>query len=274
MNDFYRTLLNNNIKKALVDAETASKINHPYLIGKLRELFVDSLLQPMLNNNYSVSSGKAFDYDGNLSSEIDLCIYSKNLLPPIFFSSKDNISLLPIESVLNAIEVKSNFSKGNIEDAFNKFIIMDRKLICTSGFHDAKHEVIPYNFIKPHYSLFFFNYGHKQYSPDKILDIYKQIDSNWKQAPLITNICIANKGWLCNTSKGWIHISYDQNTNINEEIIGFLGTLVNDLPNIEASRGTPRIGYYLTDPLNIDLFIDNKFVSKPWGDGKFIFTNK
>jgi len=117
-------------------------------------------------------------------------------------------------------------------------------------------------------------YPNKHYTPDKILDIYKQIDNNWKQAPLITNICIANKGWLCNTSKGWIHISYDQNTNINEEIIGFLGTLVNDLPNIEASRGTPRIGYYLTDPLNIDLFIDNKFVSKPWGDGKFIFTNK
>ncbi|MEJ5144441.1 hypothetical protein [Sphingobacterium sp. MYb388] len=46
MNDFYRTLLNNSIKKALADADTASKINHPYLIGKLRELFIDSLLQP------------------------------------------------------------------------------------------------------------------------------------------------------------------------------------------------------------------------------------
>ncbi|KKX46902.1 hypothetical protein [Sphingobacterium sp. IITKGP-BTPF85] len=56
----------------------------------------------------------------------------------------------------------------------------------------------------------------------------------------------------------------------DEEIIGFLGTLVNDLTSIEASHVSPRIGYYLTDPFNIELLVRNKFVSKPWGHGKYI----
>lgn len=47
MNDFYRTILNNNIQKALIDAKSISKIKHPYLIGKLRELFVYDLLTEM-----------------------------------------------------------------------------------------------------------------------------------------------------------------------------------------------------------------------------------
>lgn len=274
MNDFYRNLLNNNIKKALADALTAGKIQHPYLTGKLREIFLEQLLQPMLNNNYAVTSGKAFDYDGKLSNEIDLCIYSKNLLPPVFFSSKENISVLPIESLLNAIEVKSDFTKANIEDAFNKFTILDQELTCTAGFHDERHEVIPYYFIKPKYSLFSFNYANKNYSPDKILKIYSQIDKNWRNQPLITNICIANKGWLCNTARGWMHFKFDESNEMHEEIIGFLATLSNDLPDIEASRGNPRIGYYLTDPYNVDLLVDDKFIHKPWGDGKNIFSNE
>jgi|GEM_PF-1839806 len=274
MNDFYRTVLNNNIKKALTDADTSSEMKHPYLIGKLREVFIDGLLRPMLNDNYSVTSGKAFDYNGNLSNEIDLCIYSKNLLPPIFFSSKDNISILPIESLLNAIEVKSDFTKGNIADAFNKFSSIDTELVCTSGFHDEQDQVIPYYFIKPHYSLFFFNHRSKNYSPDNVLKIYSQIDKDWENNPLITNICIAGKGWLCNTARGWMHIKYDEKENVHDEIIGFLATVSNDLPRIETSRGTPRIGYYLTDPLNVDILMDGKFVNRPWGEGQFIFSNE
>lgn len=272
MNNHYRKILDAQIKKGLTDAKLAINLNHPYLIGKLREIVLHQLISPMLNNNYSIGNGKIIDYDGNMSSEVDLCIYSKNLHPPVFFSTSEQIGIFPIESVLNTVEVKSEFNLRNLKDAFFKFNQLD-KLIITASQHDERGQVIPAYFIKPHYSLFAFNIRLKDYSPTKILEMYSKVDENWNTDPMITNICIAEKGWLCNTSQGWLHKSYDKLNNFNEEIIGFLSTLVSDLPRIESSRGNPRIGYYLSDALNIDKLIDGSFVNKPWGDGKYIFKN-
>jgi hypothetical protein len=99
MNDYYRTILDGQIKKALSDAKSAIQLKHPYLTGRLREIVLHQLIEPLLNNNYSIGNGKIIDYDGNISSEIDICIYSKNLHPPIFFSTNDKLGLFPIESV-------------------------------------------------------------------------------------------------------------------------------------------------------------------------------
>lgn len=273
MNSYYRKILDSQIKKGLADAKSAIELKHPYLTGRLREIVLHELIQPMLNNNFSIGNGKIVDYIGNMSGEIDLCIYSKNLHPPVFFSSSDKMGIFPIESVLNAIEVKSEFNLANLKDAFLKFKKLDTELIVSAAFHDEKGDVLPTYFIKPHYSLFTFDSRLKNYSPEKILEMYSKIDENWKDYPLIASICIANRGWLCNTSQGWVHKSYDKDHNCNEEIIGFLSTLVNDLPRIEESRGNPRIGYYLTDAYDMDKLIDGKFINKPWGDGEYIFKN-
>lgn len=273
MNNYYRKILDNQIKKALVEAELAGKIKHPYLTGKLREIVLHQLIEPMLNDNYSIGNGKIIDYNGTMSGEIDLCIYSKNLHPPVFFSSNEKLGVFPVESVLNAIEVKSEFNLRNLRDAFSKFNKLDKELVYTAAYHDEKNDVIETYFIKPHYTLFAFNSNHKSYSPERVLDVYSKVDENCYTLPLIANICIAGKGWLCNTQQGWLHLPFDKLNNINEEIIGFIGTLVNDLPRIEFSRGNPQIGYYLTDPFEFDKLIEGKFVNKPWGDGEYVFRN-
>jgi len=273
MNDYYRTILDGQIKKALSDAKSAIQLKHPYLTGRLREIVLHQLIEPLLNNNYSIGNGKIIDYDGNISSEIDICIYSKNLHPPIFFSTNDKLGLFPIESVLKTIEVKSVFNMRNLKDTFTKFNDLDQKLICTPALHDENNYAIPTHFIKPHYSLFTFDINQKNYKPEKILEMYSDIDENWETFPLISSICIANKGWLCNTQQGWIHKAYNDH-NTNDEIVGFLTTMINDLPRIELTRGNPQIGYYLFDAINIDKFIDRKFINKPWGEGKYIVKNK
>lgn len=274
MNTYYRTILNTQIKKGLEDAKSAIELKHPYLTGRLREIVLHQLIHPMLNKNYSIGNGKIIDYMGNLSSEIDLCIYSKNLHPPVFFSSTEKLGIFPVESILNAVEVKSEFNLKNLKDAFLKFNQLDKELVLTAATHDERGKVVPTVFIKPHYSLFAFDTRLKNYNPFKILEMCSRFDSDWDNYPIISNICIVNKGWLCHTSQGWMHISFDKANNFNEEVVGFLATLVGDLPRIEASRGAPRIGYYLTDALNIDKLINNKFVHKPWGNGKFVFRNE
>lgn len=272
MNEYFRSILDGNVKKALKDAKLAIKIQHPYLIGRLREICLHQLIEPMLNGNYSVGSGKIIDYQGNISGEIDLCVYSKNLHPPIFFSQFEKTGLFPVESVLEAIEVKSDFNLRNLKDGFAKFLDLDRKLLYTAAIHDGNEFLSSY-FIKSHYGLFFFDYRRKIYSPEKILEIYSKVDPNCFDSPLIGNICIAGKGWLCFTNQGWMHKSYNKDSGINEEIIGYLSTLTNGLPSMEQSRGNPRIGYYLTNPIHYDKLINGRFVNKPWGDQELIFLN-
>ncbi|WP_158994736.1 DUF6602 domain-containing protein [Mucilaginibacter sp. L196] len=271
MNDYYRTILNDNIKKGLLDAISASKIKHPFLTGRLREIVVHQLLEPMLNNNFSMGTGKIIDYNGSISNEIDICIYSQNLLPPIFFSQNDNLAIFPFESVLSCIEVKSSFSKKNIDDAYKKFSGLERDLILTTGVHDSDNNPHPQIVVKPHYRLFIFQADMKNYSPESFLITYKKIDPKWNSAPVISQVCIAGKGSFCFTDQGWIHMAYDESNNIHEEVISFLATIVQDLPRTEYSRGVPRIGYYLVDAYTTDRIIDGKLHIRPWRPGKLIF---
>ena len=67
-------------------------------------------------------------------------------------------------------------------------------------------------------------------------------------------------------------MEYDSTTKTNEEIIGYLCTLTQNLPRTEATRGTPRIGYYLTLPKKMGRFKDGKLVKKPWKDISLVFT--
>jgi len=271
MNGYYRTILNDNIKKGLLDAASASELKHPSLIGRLREIVVHQLLEPMLNNNFSMGTGKIIDYNGAISNEIDICIYSQNLLPPIFFSQNDKLAIFPFESVLSCIEVKTSFSKKNIEDTYKKFVCVERELALTSGLHDHNNTPHPQIVVKPHYRLFIFQTDVKNYSPEYFLTTYKKIDPKWNSEPLISHVCIVGKGSFCFTNQGWIHMAYDEYNNIHEEVISFLATIVQDLPRTEESRGMPRIGYYLTDAYNTDRIIDGKLHTRPWAPGKLVF---
>jgi len=264
MNEYLKTIVDNKIKSGLRDAKSASSINHPYLTGKLREIVLNVLIQPLLNKRFSIGTGKLTDYVGNLSKEIDICIYSENLHPPVFFTANDRLAIFPFESALSCIEVKTNLNKANLKDAFEKFTHINDNLWFTPGFHDEWDIPRDQLVIMPKYSVFAFEFSSRRYQVETILDIYKKIDPLWNSDPVITSICLADKGWLCFSPKGWIHMSFDNATKINEEIIGYLGTLIQDLDRTEISRGIPRIGYYLTQPAKTDRFVNGVRLQVPW----------
>jgi hypothetical protein len=173
--------------------------------------------------------------------------------------------------VLSCIEVKSSFSRKNIKDAYEKFLHLENELTMTSGIHDDNNNPQPQIIVKPHYRLFIFESKAKKYSPELFLNIYKEMDPNWNSHPLIMHVCIAGKGAFCFTSQGWIHMEYDDKESIHEEVISFLGTVVQDLPLTELSRGIPKIGYYLTDTYKMDRLIEGKLHVRPWRPGKLVF---
>ena len=273
MNEYLRKTINSRIKKGIEDAKNAMEIRHPYLTGKLREIVLGQLIEPMLNKRYSYGTGKVIDYKGNQSNEVDICLYSENLHPPFFFSEKEKLALFPIESVLSLIEVKSKISKLNIEDAYNKFKHIEEDLIHTGGVHDEIGNAVEHYFIKQKYSVFAFDVQSKRYTPQSVFDVYMKIDPMWNTNPLITNICIVDKGWFTFTNQGWLYTDRNKEFGFNEEVIGFLCSLVQDLPKVEKSRGIPRIMYYLFDPYITDRFIDGKYKKDPWNKVGVRFRN-
>lgn len=260
MNEHLRQLLISQIKKVANDSKTASQNGHPYITGKVRELLLNSLINPLLKQKYCSGSGHVVDYLGNKSKEMDICVYSQNLLPPFFHPISDKFGLFPLESVLACVEVKTNFSKANIKDAYDKFNFLKSNLQLTAGFHTDEGLPLPHLFIQPHFSFFSFGADVTKYKPEYILSVYKEIDPDWDDNPLITSIAIAGRGWMCRTASGWYHMAHDVKNQVSEEIIGYLCTLLHNLDTTEASRGLPRIGYYLTNGHQMDLIRDGKKV--------------
>lgn len=251
MNQLIRELIINQINKAKSDSITAKHLGHPYLIGKLREIILNTLITPLLNSNFGIGTGKVVDSNGNLSKEIDLCVYSKDLLPAFFFLEKEGFGTFPIESVLKCIEVKSTLDFATLKGAYDNFKYIEDNLLLTSGYRDENGWPYEHYAVKHKYEVFAFDFSGAEYSKETLLGLYKKIDPLWETEPLICSICVVGKGWLVSSNNGYWHLPYDEATGIHEEIIGYLCTSIGDLPNIEASRGVPHLGNYLVNVTNM-----------------------
>lgn len=237
MNTFYRQGLINNIEKAIKDAEIISpKLEHRYLIGKYKEILLEQLIKPLLASKYNTGSGKITDFLNNISNEVDIVIYSKELISPQLFS--ENFGVYPSESVLSCIEVKSLLNLNELNDVFNKYKVIKEKIKYAAGEYDENDNPVNHELFDFTRELFAFN------SKENIFDKYKEIDKNWNREPIINNLCVIDKGWWGFCANKWNFVPAN---NDHEEVVVYLSTLVNTLPKVAESRKTPRIDQYLTD---------------------------
>ena len=237
MNTFYRQGLINRTNKAINDAKLISpKLEHPYLIGKFKEILLDQLIKPMLSSGYGTGSGKITDAQNNTSNEVDILIYSKELIPPVLFS--ENLGVYPSESVLSCIEVKSMLDTGELKDTFDKYKTIKGTIKCEAGEYDENDNPVNHKLFDFSRDLFAFD------SIQDIFEIYKGIDENYKIEPIINNICVIDIGCWGFWANKWNFVPANAE---HEEVIAYLSALVNALPKIVESRKTPRIGQYLTN---------------------------
>jgi hypothetical protein len=73
--------------------------------GGFREQFVISLLEAFLPFQFGVGSGVIVDRWGRQSPQVDIVVYDKMNIPPLFM--RGGKGLYPIDSVLRVLEVKS-----------------------------------------------------------------------------------------------------------------------------------------------------------------------
>lgn len=139
---------------------------------------------------------------------------------------------------------------------------LDENLLLTSGLFNEFDLPLDHAFTKPHHELFAFDCNSKLDFKEYFLNTYKKIDPLWNSNPLITSICVANRGWFAFANDGWRYRAYDDIKGQNEETIGYLCCCVHGLENIAYSRGYPRIGQYLMNSDNYEIQYKNTPIKK------------
>jgi len=237
--DLFRRKVITRIKTAIMEFTDAAGVGHPFLKGRIREIALDNLFKPLLPAGFEIGTGKVIDHKGYQSSEIDLIIYNRSVLPTIMYSKREG--LFPAETCFYAIEVKSEANPAQIRDAIAKAKDL-RKIQYLPGVYEhdvGKPHVI--TLIIPTFFAFTTSLKGKGRSE---LDRYREIDSNSEIDPCIRVICVIGREnwWFRSDDKKWV---FHPPTPDHDEVVDFLSGVINTIPGSFMSRGRPRLGNYL-----------------------------
>lgn len=218
-NELFRDRLYGNIDRCLREAEACARLQHPGMIGQVRQILIEHLLLPLLPEGVRVGTGKITDSNGNLSAETDVIIYDRRSVPPLMYDERNGV--FPLESVYYAIEVKSVLTA----EEFERSIANGQKLRSLVG-------------PQPHSVLFAFG-SNLKVAKDSERFIQHQKDM---LVPLpISVFCIAGREYGF-WDRVWKLFAAPGN---NDEIVAFVVGVVNTLVKASHLR-TPTLepGHY------------------------------
>jgi hypothetical protein len=237
MHSAYRDLMLSRIRAAVDAATAVSGIKHHGLQGHLREILIRDVFRPLLPSNIGVGSGEIVSHSGWTSTQQDIVMHDKSVLPPFLLESM--YGLFPIESVLYAIEVKTTLTPRDIAESHETFgqlaVEEDYWRLHCAECQTHYMPLIPV--------LFAFNVGMglKTTSP---AERYEAIRCGGRIH--IGAICVVGHGyWRWDQSiNGWRawQMRYPL-----AEVVGLLAGVMNTYRDIAASRRDFTLGGYLIE---------------------------
>lgn len=101
------------LKGLMAQIDESKQIKHAPTKGALREKYLTEFLESLLPSRYLVKNGFICDALGGISPQMDLILADTSTLPSIALSI--DISLIPVEVVIGAVEVKSVLKSRDFE---------------------------------------------------------------------------------------------------------------------------------------------------------------
>lgn len=234
--DLFRNRLVSKIRAAIAEYKEARHLKHALLKGRVREIAVQNLFEPLLSPDFQIGTGTIADKNSEQSAETDLIIYSKKLLLPILYGER--FGTFPLDCCLTTVEIKSKLTATELQKTIKNASIMPELKYSS---HKVDTETKRQSVAVVTRTLFAFESNLK--NKDE-LDRYKEKDSGWNTCPLIKVFCVIDKGmWLFDTPrKKWL---FQKATEEHEEVISFLVSIIDHLVEVFESRGQPKIGNYI-----------------------------
>jgi len=239
------------IRSAVAASRAIDSIAHEGLKGRIREMFVEDLVAPLLPSFVGVGTGKIIDSEGGQSAECDVVIYDRDTMPPLMLGQRE--ALFPIESVLYSIEVKTTLNPDELRDATAKAKqVKELKNLPPrypngQGYDTAlridKESLRP----APVCCLFAFGTDMRGESKTELQRYQEILDNNKEGVPYISFLCVVDRAahWYGSKSESgnaWQTIPTDSN---GGEVLMFLGGLADSIPLARMKRGYPAWSNYV-----------------------------
>jgi len=226
MASIFHEMLKARVTAAIASAGSLAKVNHSGLKGTLREIVVRELLAPLLPQSAGLAQGEIIDPSGGTSCQQDIVIFDQQLVPALLIDRSNGI--IPIESALYTIEVKSKTSSGEIKTSVSnaKSVVS----LVGHGESPATEKTIP--------CIFAFDSDLEENGKSE-LERYQELDTRTK--PIVRSICVVGRGyWYYDTKWNKYEPSDDYG-----EVIQFMAGILNTYFRVQGSRNTTAISQYL-----------------------------
>ena len=236
----YKDLLRSKVASAISQARAAQIcIDHNGLKGEIIEILVRELFRPLLPADVGVATGQIIDTKGRVSTQQDIIIYDKSILPPVLFETQKG--LFPVESVLYTIEIKTTLTAKEVQTTHASAVKL------------REFEYLAGNDINP--------------NPDRLRCVIFALNSDLSDAgkseaqrykeiydkdfPHVRAICVADKEYWHEVNGSWLRHPIQAQ---HDEVLSFIGGIMNTYKNVAKNRGEPCLGHYIIDsPENFDL---------------------
>jgi len=243
----YQTFLRAKIIGAITDARAASNLTHNGVKGTVLEILISKLFKPLLPSDIGVGTGQIIEqYNGKLSTQMDIVLYDKSIVPPILFD--ENTGIFPIEAVLYTIEVKTKLNATELSIAHDSAKLLSEfqylpglKNIDGSDKHHSIEKVRSVIF-----ALDSDLSGNNLTEAERYEKVYK--DKN--ESPHIRAICIAGREYCYDNGEYWVTFNSIDDF---DEILGFIGGVTNTYKNVAASRHLPLLGHYIIPEVGVNV---------------------
>lgn len=239
MNSAYRDLILSRAAAAVGAARAVKGISHRGLKGAIREILIRDLLRPLMPTDIGVGTGEIISATGKTSSQTDIVIFDRRILPPILFEQA--VGIFPIESVLLTMEVKSILKKEDLksaDEAARKLMGFDY----AEGWFDETGRVAQAGRSGLPLESTLLALDTEIDSTVSIAASYDELRPPAAGAPAIAAICVVGRGlWLWG-GRGWKNPPIRSE---HDEIVNLIALVTNSYGRISASRGLPRLGRYI-----------------------------
>ena len=183
-------------------------------------------------------------YTGRLSTQIDIILYDRNILPPLLIDKR--IGVFPVESVLYAIEVKTTLNKTELQSAHKNALSLLSDFGYRPGFSDDVGQEKHHNIEKVRSVLFALESDLTGRGRTEV-DSYKEVQG--MSLPAIRALCIAGKEYWFNRHNTWYGT---KDSDAFDGVLSFLAGVMNTYRSISQSRGYPRLGNYIAPETSLE----------------------
>jgi hypothetical protein len=180
--------------------EGTTDLHHRASKGRVRETIVMAeVLKRVLPETIGVLQGaEIVCSDGTVSNECDLVAYDRSI-PPIYRST--TYSVLPIESVLGVIEVKSSLDKKELRDAAKK--LHEIRLMPRTALHRPPgdtRQVIRYGRPWDFAPVRAYVVAFRSSELSGLADELQEVERGWIRWECLDAVYVMNKGYLLDAS--------------------------------------------------------------------------